>query len=395
MHRLRIVLIFLMVGLAPACPAFFEPTGEPPGTSGGSNGPTSTGADSPTSASASDPTTASGTATTGDGSSTSGGPPPLDDTWCDALDPAQVYVLGTYVSHASYRDAIGRIDVDRGGCVGFGDYAEHLVVRPTDGRLLYLDSIAKGVGISLFVRDEQVWNADDGAWEYPDDPYANDELVPTVACVVAPRKFSVHPVNGSLVYTCENEAANNYYDEDGALLYTTDGYHDPEVLVGPGDTLIVWDFTEAADYLKVVPFGQAEIPVEPPNGYPMSSVLTVRARADGYWVVVKPGPIARIERWLIKPDGSGAVEGEYGGTEKESPNGIISANARLAGDGSLVFLRDDPVDSDRVQVLRANLGPGKLAILYDSAGVPEDSWPYDPDPHVYVDYYTSDLFTGA
>lgn len=336
-------------------------------------------------------TSSSTTAPDVSSSSSETGPPPpptIDDAWCDLLDPNQVYLSGTYQQAASYRDAIARLAFPRVGCVGFEDYAWDFVIRPSDGSLVWIETF-DSAGIRVFARDEQIW--DDDLWLYPEDPYANDTVLPTVACAQkepgddnGPRHFLVHPGDGSILYNCSSDPSPRpYYNLDGDVVLESIQQF-PLALGFDGSVVAIGADKDAAS-LQLVPPGGVTIDVTGPPG--TAKVLGIRAHPQGFWIASRIDAGAPVERWSIDAAGDGTLDGEYAAGQYGQAESYI--DVKFTGDGDAVYFQH-VFDGGFEVVVHARLAPGRSDIVYSEQGVPDASWPTDPAPFVY----SKQLFTG-
>lgn len=387
--------------LCAACPAWWGaddvalsstsgPTSSPDSTSTTTAAPTAAATDDPSTA-APDASTSSTTIaeSTAGATTVSEPPPPIDDAWCSTLDAGQVYFAGTYQPAASYRDALARPGSPRQGCVGFEDHARALVVRPTDNKLLFVDS-SRFDGVKVFAPDPQPWDEGTGEWQYPTDPYGNDEYIATPPCPLGPLRLLIHPGDGTIVYNCVNGTLSKHYDQAGELVYSSDE-GDDLVAVGIDGTLLTVGYFVKAGSLAVVPPGDVPTAVVvPAGGDPASVVLAARSTADGFWVVVKPEGTP-AERWSVDLVGAAARDGQFAATQQGHAPGE-GTPVRLDGDGELVYGRSSVKDTFSTEIVRCPLVPGEAAVIYTEVGSPAVSWPTDAEPFVYAGFV--ELFTG-
>ena len=328
------------------------------------------------------------------GSTTADGPPVFDDEWCEKFDPRAVHLAGTYQQGAAYLTALVRPQQPRASCIGFETYAEQFWIRPGDHRVVWLE-LFENDAIRVFTPDTPEWI--DDAWVYPLDPYANDELIPTTACAQVdqyndwwgPRQLLLHPVDGTIIYTCMSDLPQRiYYDQSGTPLLTTKD--DIAIAVGNDWTLLTTEWERFAGTLRIAPPGQPPLPVAGPD--PAAHVLAARAHGDGFWVALLPAGDGPLERWYITgPLAQDNVQdGTYTPTEHGNPPYATDRIARLTGNGELVYMVE--VEQIVDVIVRASVAPGPSTVIYSEQGAPAVSWPTDPHPFVYQ--HVSTLFTG-
>lgn len=361
-----------------ACPAWWSPPGGAgdPTTTGGLDITTASDATAPTDGAASTSGASSGT-----GASTGAGQERIEP-WCHDLDPQQAYFVGTYINDTISTPPFARVGIQRSSCVGFDDSEPRTLRLRGDGRLLWMHS-TETHGIHVYTPDPLTWTPGEG-WSYPDDPRANDDLIPTTACTSGyTRQFLVHPGNGTVVYNCggaEDDGAN-WYDQQGQLVYQMDS-HDPIALAVDG-TILTRDLWLAAPGGE--PFAvTAPVPVPV---YP--SVHTARSWQDGLRAIVEPDDEAPLQLWSIAPDGSAQIVGEYVGGGVIQPPSPYPGQMVLAPDGAMIH-----IDTFSKIIYRRELAPGKLAVLYTIEDDPPTTWPLELEPYIYM-VSTSVLFTGA
>ncbi len=191
------------------------------------------------------------------------GPRPLVDTF----DPEQIYLLGQ-VNDDRCSLALAPLSYPQGYVAGFNCRAEPMVIRPTDGRMIYMDD-ANGP-----VREFRC-DSCEGQVGYPRGPTYNDPRLTGSICD-GPNDRLIDflvGVQGEILVRCR---ATGWQDLDGnrfgseragVLSYGHDGY------------ALVYDRTPEIRNLR----SGFSVPV---SGLPVTRWPIVRARLDGFWVVL-------------------------------------------------------------------------------------------------------------
>lgn len=364
-----------------ACPAWWSPSGAIDDAL--SDGGTSTGTDTGTGSDTSP--TDGGSTGVADSDDTGTTAVSVDgvETWCRNFDPAEVYVLGTFLPGENYRGVLARPAHPHGGCVGFSTDPMRVRLR-ADGKVLW--TLDQG-GVRVFTPDPHLWNDALGGWHYPaweDDPNGNDELLATPACGDGGvEEMLVHPGDHSLIYSCGGIMDPDvWYDQNGDVVFDS-GQDRPLALAVDGTLL--------TDAPRLVPPGGAPLAVVPPAMTGSFGALAARSKDDGFWVAVKQSDQATAELWFVDLAGVATRDGEYAAFSDGGPwDPPYPGEVALAGDGALVYWRYS--NTDRV-IIRVELSPGDSQVVYTDADAPEYSWPTDPQPFVYL-WTSPQLFTG-
>jgi hypothetical protein len=265
----------------------------------------------------------------------------------DPFDPNAVYIIGTLTEYCS-SGAIAPVNPpDRavGGlhCHSLTDYTH---IRPTDGRLLYNIVSATDAAFRVFRGDGPV--AIGGP--LPDDPQANDELVPAPRCadidggrvsglLVAPDGATLHRCNGS------------WFDASGAVM----ALDTPPILqLGPAGTAL------RDEYITEFATGEnAWI-----TAFEPTFAVATRARADGYWYVHAPGEAhEHVQLWHVALDASATLLGTYPAPPAHQQ--LLLSGAKLDAGGRLLQIAQDMREPFRNTVVRRSL-EGESQVLFDT-----------------------------
>jgi hypothetical protein len=246
-----------------------------------------------------------------------------------AFDASEVYLIGMLnepycdtqaITHWSSPDAF----VDGFSC----DFdAERAQIRPSDGRLLYMN------------------RPEDGLQGY--DALEGDPATPP--CI---RRFLVSPT-GAMLYTCSDDPTI-WYDESATIAYQSTSPDDDLLHLGYGDL--------ALTRRNVVHLSTRT--VTPIEGLPTPAIFAARARAPGSFLLMVRGEDDNVqELWEVGADGEAVMRGAY----PALPSGVPSApltSAKLEPCGALVQI----VNSQDV-IVRREIG-GASAIVYSEENNP-------------------------
>lgn len=297
------------------------------------------------------------------------GTPPPDMIACDAFDPARVYLRGTLSEGASYRDALTDPTDPDAFCVGFANYANSPRIRPSDQRVLFIDEWDGG-GLLAFEPDPIAWT--DGYWDYPGDPYANDELLLPTPCDQGLALFHllISPADGGAWYSCAGE----WFDPDGTLVYAAS--QPIGVAITPDNRLLVNNAPYEPFLFLVAP---GELP-GPDLVLPraVDAVVTGRVHEDGLWLVAVSG--WSLFRWRLTGDEI-VEEGEYSDFE-QAPSDYYAGKLDAAGD--FFHISQGVGDTFNDVIVRRRLAPDPSEIIYSE----------DQLDAYAVRIHISELFTG-
>lgn len=289
----------------------------------------------------------------------------------DVLDPGEVYILGHIDKFGSDDFGIMHWISPTSVAAGFRDIdTQDPWIRPTDGRLLYLQF--KNVGVTREFRCDAC--PYDG--QFPDAPTENDVELP----LICPKEFGkvsfaldflVSPT-GRVLQLCSTGPFNTWYDLDGTVVYS-----DPEdrpVHLGYGDLML----TETR--VVHLPSGMAS----PIVGLPSTTVFTVRAAAPDKFLLVMhvegaEGYDGVQDLWEVAADGSAERIGAF----PPLPAGAMSIGAgssKLDACGGL---------------LQTGFGVSQIndvIVRRDLSGTSQVVYTDKSDPLVKIGFYA--LFTG-
>lgn len=300
-------------------------------------------------------------------------PPPSDGaTWmekgCGSFDPKRVYLE---VETGYSRESSALVDIESGKhCIEFKKAATPLL-RPTDGALIYPRTNAMGGHDLLeFAPDAMTWNEDDERWEFPDDWEANDDPVDTSVC--APRGVwdaMFEPDEGRLVFHCAGTDTPRGWFAEGGDPVLGDGFE--LVALGAAGRKLA-TATPDSDAPVVIDGAGTELPVV---GVDVKKALAVRARADGFRVVVRAASGGDdVELWQVAKDGAATLVGAFAAVPaktKQSPAPDYARYALDADDTLHAFGRDTTSISTDTVIARP-LAPSKASIVYDESDEPEE-----------------------
>ncbi|KYG05079.1 hypothetical protein BE21_42995 [Sorangium cellulosum] len=276
----------------------------------------------------------------------------------DVLDPGQVYLDGTLEEGACYMSAVAHWSTPSSAVVGFPCHFDgrNAQIRPTDGRLIYLDSEDD---VLLEFRCEGC--PYDGG-EYPLGPRANDPVLPTPPCeedILAYTHFLISP-EGAVLHRCRVDAPT-WYDPSGNEVYADPD--SPLLHLGHGGLAL----TERS----VVDLAtSASTPIV---GLPERKVHTVRAKAPDRFLVVideeadRPPEESRQELWEVDGTGTATRLGAF----PPLPAGVLSVyaiGAKLDACGGLLQIGEADDDSSDV-IVRREIG-GASEVVYTEATEP-------------------------
>lgn len=229
----------------------------------------------------------------------------------DTFDPGAVYLLGSVPGAGCSPNAVAALaspDVESVG-FGCGVDARSAAIRPSDGRLVYVDG--ESGRMLVFRKDAYAYDESAAACTYPADPGANDQVIATTACdsLGAPSEFLFAPDLEGVWYTCTN-ASGLWFDESHQRVDAV-GTRAP-LLRGYGGSMLVGPSTgELSSPRELVLSVNGE---ETAIGSGLSeegSVLAMRALDDGFWIALRSDGEGAVERVLVGLDGSVATEGAY------------------------------------------------------------------------------------
>lgn len=229
-------------------------------------------------------------------------------------------------------------------------YLSHPVVRPTDGKLVYVH------GATLYTLGSHsgyVWGDLVQKWVPDPDASQFDESVP-VGCPGAVTGLLLHPTTGAPTFQCADATVR---DAAGALLDTAklpiyaigaDGSflgadtQVPHVIDSSGALRPTSGFTDVVD-------GQGGV-----------FIYAARAVSDGFWMVVRAtdGPESR-RLWHVALTGESSFVGQYPFLPDGVTEGAIG-HAALDATGRLVSVH---ADAGKVRLVRRVASPAAMEVL--------------------------------
>ncbi len=237
-------------------------------------------------------------------------------------------------------------------------------------RVLFIDEWDGG-GLLAFEPDAIAWNPS-GYWDYPTDPYGNDELLLPTPCNQGLALFHllISPVDGGAWYSCAGE----WFDPDGTLVYAAS--QPIGVAITPDDRLLV----NNAPY---DPFLFMVAPGKPPGPdlvlpRAVDAVVTGRVHEDGLWLVAVSG--SSLFRWRLTGDEI-VEEGQYGDFQEAFSDYYAG---ELDAAGNFFHISQGVGDTFNDVVVRRRLAPERSEIIYSEDQL--DSYA--------VKIHISELFTG-
>ena len=154
-------------------------------------------------------------------------PPPLPEA-CpgdvlggDVFSSREVYIGGTLSEGSCGRDAVAHWSSANDAVTGFDCYFDPrtAAIRPSDGRLLYVNVFED---VLREFHCDVCPSTEDG---YPDDPLANDPILPTPACDgEVSLRFLLAPDEDLYLYACQ-DGTTNWYASDGEVYVAPDLRH--------------------------------------------------------------------------------------------------------------------------------------------------------------------------
>lgn len=277
-----------------------------------------------------------------------GGTYPNDGGGPELLDPAELYLAGTLQEGACDRDALVHWSTPNLASAGFdcSFYRQSTQIRPTDGRLLYLNSFEDKLR-------EYHCDACTYSGTYPGSVLANDPIIPAVCPGTdGVIRFRV-AVDGAVLHAC-SQSQLFWRDAAGTVVYDETG--DP--LQGLGNA--GWMLTQK----KVI--NTQTMVINPITGYPaVASVMAVRWNPpDAFWVAIDEGFSQRL--WKVSTSGAAQPQGVYSSV----PSAFTTMQTpRLNSTGALFAIYHDSTFSLRDVILRRTPN-GATDVVYTEATNP-------------------------
>lgn len=260
----------------------------------------------------------------------------------ESLNPDRVYLFGSWQEGSCGTQGLAPIEQPNDVAWGVDCYVrrEHALVRPTDGRFLYMRDATDGV--FEFVPDDLLTFSNDTSVELcafrsdAPDPLANDPRLPTQGCrdTDTPRFASlfIAPDDGELIYQCSNDSSDAFYDQAGSVVFTP--IDNAEILaLGRARRLLLRNF----DALEIEANGVRT----PVTGDPVDLFRTTTARASsrGFYLVTEQDSVLTL--FEISTGGEITNVGDYPALAAPDRYGISTYTAKLDDTGALYALGSD------------------------------------------------------
>lgn len=300
--------------------------------------------------------------------------PSTCDSSTDTFDPGAVYLLGSVPGAGCSPNAVAALTSPDVESVGFGCGvdARSASIRPSDGRLVYVDG-ANG-RLLTFRKDAYAYDANTAVCTYPVDPASNDQVIATTACsgsIGAPSQFLFAPDLEGVWYTCTN-ASGLWFDQNHDRVDAV-GTRPPllrgvagSMLLGPSSG----ELGSPRELVLSVGNGTSEIAI----GSGLSEegdVLAMRALDDGFWIALQSDGEGAVERVLVGLDGSVVVEGAYPALPANVSFDAAGAGHALDASGALyAAVVDQRSGSTHAGVARLALD-GVATVVYTESDGPE------------------------
>jgi hypothetical protein len=274
--------------------------------------------------------------------------PPEACSTLSALDPSEVYLIGTVAEGSCGQDVLAHWSNPNVAVSGFGCYNHPpaAIIRPSDGALLISDTFA---GTSVFEPDACVtregWFGDNSA------PLANDGKLASPC----PQPS---PLLGNLVLLAPSGIGAFWC---GASWFSSSG----EVLHSGERSPLAYDgerFLTTAGVIDI-----ASRVTYPLVDLPEANVLTTRVVGDGFWVVLDGTTLHGAALWHVARDGHAELVGEYPAPPARSSPAY---RARLSGDGALFQLATDVTAEQHTDLIIVRSLSGASDVVYDEADEP-------------------------
>lgn len=287
----------------------------------------------------------------------------------EIFDPKEVYLFGTLSEGACYRDAVANPLTPDQGSVGFDCNADDRSarIRPTDGRLLYMNSSENVI---------REFHCDRGCSasteEYPEDPLRNDPILPAAGCTSDQvRSFDFSP-DGTLYHVCyqetvwRTEAGDIVLDTRQALL----AFHD-------GGVALTMDTLSGLSLYNLNDPEQPPLTIANPEG---RDFLAARATSGGFWLAYSSTNLNDTPaRFMLTLEGSLTQLDTYG----LPPEGFYANGAGVLDASGRFWQEGSGPETFQDVILRREPAAELAEVVYDEAN----------DPLVKI--HISSLFTGA
>jgi hypothetical protein len=286
-------------------------------------------------------------------------------------DPEAVHLWGTLDEGLCYRGAIAPVLDPNQAVTGFACASDNAMpiygsfIHPTKRRLLFILNHSSSSEVLLFVADG------DGTGTYPTSPHANDEAIPTV-CNGSEygdgiAGVFVTPDTGEVVYACSDFGCGSgdcrYFRASG------------DELPLPADHVLL-DLGYGGSALLA---SNGNLVLQSPSGefFPLDADMKAAFRAfpSGFWVARAAATGTSPERYSALFDGTFSSDGQfpeppvstaYGWRE----SGGDFSQCRFDGAGALFCFAESSLDSQVDQIVRADLGAQRAAVVYTEAAAP-------------------------
>jgi hypothetical protein len=330
----------------------------------------------------------------GDERGRDGGGPTVDG--CGSYDPNRVYLRGTTSEGSDEAECwVTDLPVTK-PCAALHHSAFYSpVIRPSDGKMLYIETIMSAEKAFAFVPDKLT--LDNHYWRLPARPWENDDMLVTPNCTRPVRMFA-WPDDPGFAYVCDDGAHNVLRNADGKILGVNG-----DAGVAAGAAIVALGYTGhllrerlAAPTTEFVLFIESASGEETRFADPAINGVfehgPSRARPDGFWVALTEKGAIVPSLWHLGFDGKATRVGTYA----TPPSGAMGGETGvLDGSGALFgFGRMSTGVSDDIIIKRA-LAPGASSIVYSEKDAPEGANDFSQEaPIVYPKIHISHLVTG-
>jgi hypothetical protein len=281
---------------------------------------------------------------------------PRFDGGLRVLDPGDVYLAGTLSEGACYRSALAHWANPNVAAVAFDCYfnAQQAVIRPTDGRLLYVNTFED-------LLREFHCDACPYAGTYPSWSLVPDVVVPTPCPVGGGRlgRFRVS-ADGTVLHACTS-TNGLWRDARGDPVY--DGTIDELVVVGAGGWLLTRTRVVSLD--GGASASLAGLPPSPAGAGPAAWLSARWSGPGGFLVAAATAPVPSL--WRVDLQGAAQRVGDY----PPLPAGFDSRDhtARLDSAGRLFTQGDDTSGTFIDVIIRREVG-GTADVVYTERSNP-------------------------
>lgn len=288
----------------------------------------------------------------------------------DSFDRDAVYLLGSVPGATCSPSAVAALSSPDVESIGFGCGvdAQNVAIRPSDGRLVYLDG--EGDRLLVFRKDDYSYDSGTDSCTYPANPAGNDQVLATTSCsgsIGTPSGFLFAPDREGFWYTCTN-ASGLWFDQDHDRVDAVGTR--PPLLRGYGGSMLVGPIDSPRELVLSISDGTSEIAI----GGGLSEegrVLAMRALDDGFWIALQNDGESSIERLLVGLDGSVASEGEFPALPANVSFDAAGAGYALDGSGALYAAVVDRRAGAAVSGVTKLVLDGASEVVYSESDMPK------------------------